>query len=206
VGDVDEERVSESRQGLGSVLVSLPTAWPSRLRKAVIDFGLLCAGIVAITMLPVRIHQGSGWWFALFAVGAVGGIGGFVAIAERLARRSPTVSFGVAVARLVRTSLRRLGLPIVGLVFFIGWTAIYISVWLVHPEEAFAGLAAAPRVADFFYYAVSAALLATPQDIVATSRGARAATLIEMLTGFAVLATYLSSFVDFRDQGGRGTE
>ena len=36
-----------------------------------------------------------------------------------------------------------------------------------------------------------------PGDIVAHSRGARAATMIEMLTGFGVLTAYLSSFIDF---------
>lgn len=188
---------------LESVLVTLPTAWPSKLRKAVIDFALLCAGIVAITMLPIRIRDGDGWWLALFAFGGVAGVVAFLAVAQRLAHRS-AFSFGQAAARMLRAGVRRLGLPLVGLVFFVVWTAIYITVWLVHPEEAFVGLGAAPRIADFFYYAVSAALLATPQDIVATSRGARAATLIEMLTGFAVLATYLSSFVSWKDEGKGG--
>jgi hypothetical protein len=198
--DADDEQGQGVPPKRESVLVTMPSAWPHKLRKAVIDFAILCAGIVAITMLPIRIRDGDGWWLALFAVGAVVGLGAFVAVAERLARRTPTISLGVAAARLVRTSVRRLGLPIVGLVFFVGWTAVYVSLWLVNPEEAFVGLADAPRIADFFYYAVSAALLATPQDIVATSRGTRAATLIEMLTGFAVLATYLSSFVDWRDE------
>ena len=51
--------------------------------------------------------------------------------------------------------------------------------------------------ADFFYYAVSTAFIAPPGDILAHSRGARSATIIEMLTGFALLAVYLSSFVDW---------
>ncbi|MBM3679386.1 MAG: hypothetical protein FJW96_16160 [Actinobacteria bacterium] len=190
---------------LETFLVTLPSAWPSKLRKAVIDFALLCAGIVAITMLPIRIERDDGFWFVLFALGGVAGVVTFVVVAQQLARRSP-ITFGQAAANVLRTGLRRLGLPLVGLVFFVVWTAIYISLWLVRPDGAFAGLAAAPRVADFFYYAVSAALLATPQDIVATSRGARAATLIEMLTGFAVLATYLASFVNWRDARAGGGE
>ena len=196
----------ELRSGLDGGLVTSPTAWSHRLRRAVIDFGILCAGIVAITMIPLRINPGDGWWFVLFAVGLVGGGAAFFAVAQRLAALSPAISFGQAAARILRTSLRRLGLPLVGLVFFVVWTAVYMTLWLVHPEEAFVGLAPAPRIADFFYYAVSAALLATPQDIVATSRGARAATLIEMLTGFAVLATYLSSFVSWKDEGRRDVE
>jgi hypothetical protein len=39
-----------------------------------------------------------------------------------------------------------------------------------------------------------------PGDVVAGSRGARSATMIEMLTLFALLATYLSSFVGWRPQ------
>lgn len=201
----DDRPTDEPRPALDSVLVTLPTAWPSKVRKAVIDFALLCAGIVAITMLPIRIHDGDGRWFALFALGGITGIVALLAVAQRLAHRS-SFSLGQALARMLRTGTRRLGLPLVGLVFFVVWTAVYITLWLVHPEEAFVGLAPAPRIADFFYYAVSAALLATPQDIVATSRGARAATLIEMLTGFAVLATYLSSFVNWRDEGSRDVE
>ena len=47
------------------------------------------------------------------------------------------------------------------------------------------------------YYAVSTAFISPPGDILAHSRGARSATMIEMMTGFALLAAYLSSFVDW---------
>ena len=62
---------------------------------------------------------------------------------------------------------------------------------------AFRGLGPSPRFSDFFYYAVSTALISPPGDILAHSRGARSATMIEMLTGFAVLTAYLSSFIDW---------
>jgi hypothetical protein len=71
--------------------------------------------------------------------------------------------------------------------------------WAVHPEEAFNGLGPGePRFADFFYYAVSTAFTSPPEGIAAGSRGARAATLIELLTAVALLTTYVSSFVDWR--------
>ena len=58
------------------------------------------------------------------------------------------------------------------------------------------------RFADFFYYAVTTAFAAPPGDLLAHSRGVRSATMIEMLTALALLAAYLSSFVDWirRDQ------
>jgi hypothetical protein len=67
----------------------------------------------------------------------------------------------------------------------------------VHPTAAFTGLPQHPRFADFFYYAVSTAFISPPGDVLAHSRGARSATMIEMLTAFALLTAYLSSFVDW---------
>jgi hypothetical protein len=94
--------------------------------------------------------------------------------------------------------LRRTGLPLLGLVFFLGWTVVYVALWAIHPEEAFTGLPDAPRFADFFYYAVCTALISPPGDIFAASRGARSATMIEMLAAFALLTAYLASFVDWQ--------
>lgn len=182
-----------AQPALTDLVASLPTAWPSRLRRAAIDFGLLCAGIVAVTMLPVRVREDDGFWVALVVLAVIVGLAAFGA-AIRLVQGRGALTFWTAAADLILVGARRVGLPFLGLAFFVLWTGIYVVLWLVHPDEAFAGLAAAPRLSDFFYYAVSAALLSTPQDIVATSRGVRAATLIEMLTGFAVLATYVASF------------
>lgn len=183
---------------LTDIAATMPTAWPRRLRRAAVDFGMLCGGIVAVTMLPLRVHRGDGYWALLVLLALLAVIAAFVAGSRALQDRSH-VTLGAAAAKLVLLAARRAGLPLLGLAFFVLWTGIYMSLWLVHPGQAFAGLAAAPRISDFFYYAVSAALLSTPQDIVATSRGVRAATLIEMLMGFAVLATYLASFLDWRD-------
>ena len=57
-----------------------------------------------------------------------------------------------------------------------------------------------PRFADFFYYAVCTALISPPGDILAGSRGARSATMIEMLSSFALLTAYLASFVDWQQR------
>ena len=87
--------------------------------------------------------------------------------------------------------LRRTGLPLLGLVFFLAWTVVYVALWAIHPEQAFTGLPDAPRFSDFFYYAVCTALISPPGDIFAASRGARSATMIEMLAAFALLTAYL---------------
>jgi hypothetical protein len=47
------------------------------------------------------------------------------------------------------------------------------------------------------YTAVSTAFVSPPGDILANSRGARAATVIEMLTAFALVTACASSFVDW---------
>ena len=85
-----------------------------------------------------------------------------------------------------------------GLAFFLLWAFVYIAVWWAHPRAAFRGLDDHPRFADFFYTAVSTAFISPPGDLLAHSRGARSATMIEMLTAFALLTAYLSSFVDWR--------
>ena len=88
--------------------------------------------------------------------------------------------------------------PLLGLVFFLAWTVVYIALWVIHPEQAFTGLPAEPRFSDFFYYAVCTAVISPPGDIFATSRGARSATMIEMLSSFALVTAYLASFVDWQ--------
>ena len=93
--------------------------------------------------------------------------------------------------------LRRTGLPILGLSFFLVWTFVYLGLWWFRPEGSFTGLGAHPGFADFFYYAVSTAFVSPPGDILAQSRGARSATMIEMMTALALLTAYLSSLVDW---------
>jgi hypothetical protein len=149
-------------------------------------------------MIPGRLSATTAGWIAL------GGLVGiplaiavpFAASVQALARRLP-----LATATL--RAVNHLGLVGLGAAFFLVWTFVYLSLWWRHPHEAFAGIGASPRFADFFYYAVSTAFISPPGDIVAHSRGARSATMIEMLTGFALLAVYLSSFVDWqrREQG-----
>ena len=121
----------------------------------------------------------------------------------------PLLGAGVARAAALILALRRVGLVLLALAFFLFWTLIYIGVWRSHPDRRVQGPAAStPTFSDFFYYSVSTGFVSPPGDITAASKGARTATMIELLTGTAALAAYLGSFLDFgtaaATRGGRG--
>jgi hypothetical protein len=173
---------------------------PNWLTGGMLRLGVLSAFVVAVGMIRGRLTVERAWWLvgigaALFLVGAAL----FLLATRRLTLRGPFDYATLAVLHLIR----RTGLPLLGLAFFVVWALVYVGLWAFRPEGAFTGLADNPRFADFFYYAVSTAFISPPGDIVATSRGARSATMIEMLTAFALLTAYLSSFVDWqrRDPG-----
>jgi hypothetical protein len=168
---------------------------PTWITKGMLRLATLSALVVVVGMVRPRMGTHGAWW-----VVGVGGALILVAVAAllgvtRRVEQRLRIEWASEAFLLV---LRRTGLPLLGLGFFLAWTLVYIALWAVHPGEAFRGLPDAPRFADFFYYAVSTAFVSPPGDIFATSRGARSATLIEMLTAFALLTAYLSSFVDWR--------
>jgi hypothetical protein len=186
---------------------SLEGARPGWLTAGAVRLAVLCAFIIAIEMLRPRLSPHSAGWVAIVgAVAVAAGAAVFVGAARRLAAHLPFLSASQRLADAAVLQLRRIGLPLLGLLFFLFWTFVYLALWSVHPQDAFRGLGSQPRFADFFYYAVSTALISPPGDILAHSRGARAATMIEMLTGFGVLTAYLSSFVDFGGDRARSQE
>jgi hypothetical protein len=159
-----------------------------------VRLGLLSLFVVAVGMIPLRLTPADAWFVvaagaSVAAIALAALLGQTRRVAERLHVRWASEAFLV--------TLRRTGLPLLGLSFFLAWTVVYVALWAVHPLEAFRGLSPRPRFADFFYYAVSTAFVSPPGDVLAHSRGARSATMIEMLTAFALLTTYLAAFVDW---------
>ena len=156
---------------------------------------VLIAAIVAIEMIPVRLTVERAWW--LFGVGAVAPVvlGGLLGL-RRHAAGLRVIGGSVRLTDAILSRARHVGLPLLGLAFFGFWTLVYTGLWAVNPDEAFGGVGERPRLADFFYYAVSTAFTSPPEGIVAGSRGVRSATMIELFTALALLGVYLSSFVD----------
>ena len=178
---------------------------PRWLTAGALRLGILCVFIVVIGMARPRITPDQAGWIVLGGgLATLGGALAFFGATRRRVARATFLDRSERVFAAVLVLLRKTGLPFLGLAFFLVWTFAYLGVWWFHPEDAFTGLDPSPRFADFFYYAVSTAFISPPQDIFAHSRGARSATMIEMLTGFALLAAYLSSFVDW--QRGRGPQ
>jgi hypothetical protein len=172
---------------------------PGWLSQGLLRLVLLCALIVLIAMLRPRLtRESAAIVCAVAAAVTLVGAATFLGVTRRIARRFAFLDPGHQIADAIAVLLRKTGLPMLGLVFFLAWTFIYLTLWAIHPADAFTGLELHPRFADLFYYAVSTAFISPPGDILAHSRGVRAATLIEMLTGFGLLSAYLSTFVDFR--------
>ena len=161
---------------------------PRWLTRGAIRLAVLCAFIVLVDMLSPRMSRHDAG--VVVIVGTIAVAGSIAAVV--LATRTGTLGRAAAVLGL----LRHVGLPLVGLAFFLIWALVYIATWWYRPAGSFSGLTPHPRFADFFYYAVSTGLISPPGDILATSRGARSATLVEMITGLALLGAYLSSFSD----------
>ncbi|MDX6566789.1 MAG: hypothetical protein QOE10_2451, partial [Gaiellales bacterium] len=100
---------------------------------------------------------------------------------------------GVAAAEALLVLVRSIGQLVLSLGFFLFWTLVYLGVWWWHPASAFTGLSPHPYFSEFFYYAVSTAFISPPGDILAHSRGARTATMVESVTGAALISGYLAA-------------
>ncbi len=178
----------------GRILVSGRPNWLTAGTRHML---VLIAAIVAIEMIPVRLTVERAWW--LFGVGIVTPLLlGALLTLRRHAAGLRLIGSSVRATDAVLVRLRHVGLPLLGLAFFGFWTLVYTGLWAFNPDEAFGGVGARPRLADFFYYAVSTAFTSPPEGIVAGSRGVRSATMIELFTALALLSVYLSSFVDWQ--------
>lgn len=178
--------------------IRIRAARPGWLTAGLAKLAVLSLFIVLVGMFRPHLTRTSAVVSVVVAAAlTVAAVAWFLGAARRLARALPFLHAGERFTDAVLTELRRIGLPLLGLGFFLAWTFVYIALWAVHPTEAFRGLGDRPRFADFFYYAVTTAFISPPGDVLAHSRGARSATMIEMLTAFALLTAYVSSFVDW---------
>ncbi len=178
--------------------IHIRAARPGWLPTGLTKLAVLSLFIVLVGMFRPHLTRTSAAVSVIVAAGlTVAAVAWFLGAARRLARALPFLRAGERFTGAVLAELRRIGLPLLGLAFFLAWTFVYMALWAVHPTEAFRGLGDRPRFADFFYYAVTTAFISPPGDVLAHSRGARSATMIEMLTAFALLTAYVSSFVDW---------
>jgi hypothetical protein len=170
---------------------------PGWITAGAIRLALLSLFVILVAMVRPRLTPDNAGWVVLGgALGAVA-LGILLLIATRRAAQGPSTTATGRATEAAFVTMRRIGLPVLALTFFLVWTFVYIGVWWAHPEDAFRGLEPEPRFADFFYTAVSTAFVSPPGDIIAHSRGARAATVIEMMTAFALVTAYASSFIDW---------
>jgi hypothetical protein len=152
----------------------LESGRPRWLTAGTIRLLSLCAFIIAVGMIRPRLTpHAAGIVLIVGGVAVVGGVGHSWSRRRALQRgcRCSTISQRIADALMLE--IRRIGLPLLGLAFFLFWTFVYLGLWWFRPEGAFGGLDPRPRFADFFYYSVSTAFVSPPGDIVAQSRGAR---------------------------------
>ena len=178
--------------------LALPEAKLAWLTAGMARLAILSVFVILVAMVPTRLSPHRGW--IVFGTGAALALAGALLFAGTTRRLLEKLQLGYASAAFLLV-LRRTGLPLLALAFFLVWTLVYIALWAVHPAQAFAGLPQRPRFADFFYYAVSTGFISPPGDVIARSRGARSATVIEMMTAFALVTAYISSFVDWYGRG-----
>ena len=177
---------------------------PSVVRGAGLRLISVCLAVWAVGMLSPRLTPHQAGVTVLVGAGAVVGLVVLLGAGTRSILRRLRIGFvdrGVAAAEALLVLVRSIGLLVLSLGFFLFWTLVYLGVWWWRPGGAFTGIGPHPYFSDFFYYAVSTAFISPPGDILARSRGARTATMVEIVTGAALLSVYLASFVDLRPPG-----
>jgi hypothetical protein len=85
---------------------------------------VLSAFIVGVGMLSPRLDPDEAWLVVGVAAAAAVGIA-FFATTRRLAARLPFLEDSTRVTDAVLLELRRIGLPLLGLAFFLFWTFVY---------------------------------------------------------------------------------
>src|SRR5262245_59107874 len=116
-------------------------------------------------MIRPRISQEASLWL-LVAAGVItaGAAAAFYAVTRRIAAHLPLMAGSFRLVDAVLELIRRTGLPLLALAFFVFWTFVYLGIWRFQSEQAFVGLGDSgdPRFSDFFYYAVMTAVTSPP--------------------------------------------
>jgi hypothetical protein len=178
---------------------------PAVIRGAGLRLLSVCLAVWVVGMLSPRVTPHEAGVTVVVGVAIVIGLVVLLGAGTRRILRRLRIGFvdrGVAAAEALLVLVRSIGLLVLSLGFFLFWTLVYLGVWWWHPASAFTGLDPHPYFSEFFYYAVSTAFISPPGDILAHSRGARTATMVEIVTGAALLSVYLASFVDLRAPAG----
>jgi hypothetical protein len=141
---------------------------PAFLRGGGLRLLGVCLCVWALGMLSPRVTPHQAGLVVLGGVVAV--LGGAVLLAAGTRRvlrglRIRIVDHGVDLAEAVLVLVRRIGILILALAFFLFWTLVYLGVWWWRPGSAFTGLERHPYISEFFYYAVSTAFISPPGDI-----------------------------------------
>jgi hypothetical protein len=169
-----------------------------RIPGTLLRLGILCGFIVAIGMIRPRLTpERAGWVLVGCGIVTAVAAAAFLLSTWRVAHRLPMVSGSLRAFEAVRLSLRKTGLPLLALAFFLFWTFVYLGLWWFRPDGTFSGIQKMPRFSEFFYYAVMTAFTSPPEGIAPLSRGARSATMIEIMTGLALLTTYVSTLFEW---------
>src|SRR4051812_16340132 len=105
-----------------------PDSRPGRLTSGAVNLAVLCALIVLMGMLSPRLSRtDAGITFFVGLAVFVLAIAFFVGATRRLAERFTVLSGAHAAADAVLANLRRIGLPLLGLCFFLTWTLVYVG-------------------------------------------------------------------------------
>src|SRR6266571_2943318 len=119
----------------------LPVHRPGWLTAGLLRLGLLSLFVVLVGMIRPHLTRTSAIVLVcVAALVAAAALAAFLGATRRLAEALPFLEGPQRRTAAVLAELRRVGLPLLGLAFFVAWTMVYIALWAVHPHAAFVGL------------------------------------------------------------------
>jgi hypothetical protein len=195
---------------------------PRRVGVHLRRFVLLLAVLTALLLLPLHLSPHAARVVAAVLVGVALAVvilaatgfrrllerfveGDTIALSPRVHVTVPTLGRQVRAVEGLAAILRRTGLALPALLFFVAWALIYMLIWAHSPEAcsldlsrpcagAFQGAGHNPTFGDFLYFSTNMAFANPAPDFVAHSRLAHTAATIEVLTGIGLVTLYAGSF------------